>query len=391
MAVEIKEKHKTKPRAHHENDCELDYLIGPTNILFENGILVPREDFDMWKKEHTLSQHLEYLADDPEANNYDYAYALTTGTLRRKKGTADLVASARTEKRRGKEVQKVKEIVVEEQKKEAVRRYIFSSAFLVTLVMIVVGVGSAVMSAYHTSTFLFQGGKPLWTSVMTGTMLVIFSGTAFTAARYFLQEKGALAVFGCLFIITGLVVIMYSMFSTLVVNFNQFKWQDDAQAVTTVEGSEALAAHRERIHILEGDIDNATHEIGRLEGESEYWRNRSWARYDEAVQQLAVITEHRRILQEQRVELVGETPRLVEVEAVSQETIYGFLANLFKIKEDAMRFFVYAIPACLYDILAPFALSVVLLLFDKRGKNIDDERNHRRHDGKENRYSAYGE
>jgi hypothetical protein len=54
------------------------------------------------------------------------------------------------------------------------------------------------------------------------------------------------------------------------------------------------------------------------------------------------------------------------VEAVSQETIYDFLGNVFRIKEDTMRFFVYVVPACLYDILAPFALSVVLLLADRR-------------------------
>jgi hypothetical protein len=83
---------------------------------------------------------------------------------------------------------------------------------------------------------------------------------------------------------------------------------------------------------------------------------------------LAGRSEYLDLLRQRYGTLVGETPRLVEAEAVSQETVYDFIGNIFKIEEDTMRFFVYVVPACLYDILAPFALSVVLLLADKRRK-----------------------
>jgi hypothetical protein len=236
------------------------------------------------------------------------------------------------------------------------------------VVMAIVGVGSAVMSAYHTSTFLYEGGKPAWASLMTGTMLILFSGTAFTAARYFFQERGAICIFGILFVVAGIAVIVYSMFSTLTVNFNQFKWRDDAEASTVIAGSEMLASHREQIRLLEEEIDAVADELAVLRGDADYWRTRSWARYDGIQEQLTGRSKYLNSLRERRGALVAETPRLVEVEAVSQETIYGFLAGLFSVGEDAMRFFVYVVPACLYDILAPFALSVVLLLADKRRK-----------------------
>jgi hypothetical protein len=239
------------------------------------------------------------------------------------------------------------------------------------VVMAVVGLGSAVMSAYHTSAFLYDSGKPAWASLMTGTMLILFSGTAFTAARYFFQEKGVLCVFGLFFIVAGLAVIVYSMFSTLTVNFNQFKWRDDEQAVVAVEGSEALAAHREQLRIFEEEIDDVANEITALRGEAGYWRAQSWRRYDSIQELLAGRSEYLNSLRERYGLLVSETPRLVEMEAVSQETIYDFLGNIFKVKKDTMRFFVYIVPACLYDILAPFALSVVLLLADKRRKQSE--------------------
>jgi hypothetical protein len=356
-----------KPRLHKHQETGLRYLLGQDKVLFETGVVIPRKLFDELKM-GGLAERLEELSRIPENRGFDFPYACTTGVLRHKRGGADLVANARTERRRKKQAEAVSIVVQqqEEQKKVERQHNVFSSVFLVTAVMALVGAGSAVMSAYHTSAFLIYGGKPAWASAMTGIMLILFSGTAFTAARYFLNERGAVKLFGALFVAAGIAVIAYSMFSTLTVNFNQFKWKDDAQAAKTVETSEALAAHREQIRLIEEEVQNVAAEINRLEGEAGYWQSQSWRRYDEIIQRLNTLTEYRSTLQKQRVELVGQTPRLVEVETVSQETIYGFLAGLFKVKEEAMRFFVYVVPACLYDILAPFALSVVLLLADKK-------------------------
>jgi cation transport ATPase len=356
-----------KPTIRTCGENGLKYLCGKDKVLFSNGVALSRGRFDQLEKTPgAVTSCLEdCLKNEPAACGYDWPYACSVGVLRRKKGTADLVANIRTERRREKQAAIVHEIKAGEQKKEAARERIFSSVFLVTVVMFIVGIGSAVMSAYHTSVFLIYGGKPVWTSVLTGTMLILFSGTAFTAARYFFREGGAAMLFGVLFLAAGLAVIAYSMFSTLTVNFDQFQWKDNERAAVSVAGSEALAAHRVQISVLEEEISNVSDEITRLRGEAEYWRSKSWAKYDDAAQQLTRLTEYQHTLQGKRMELISETPRLVEVEAVSQETIYSFLAGLFQVEEDVMRFFVYVLPACLYDILAPFALSVVLLLTDK--------------------------
>ena len=357
-----------KPTVHRHEGCGIEYLLGAKQVLFETGSTMDRFKFDKTKDDPAFENTVRGITDEAHTG-FDWQYACSTGQLRRKKSDAGLAASAKPRRRRAQQVEKVREIQVEEQEKKAVKGYIFSSVFLVTVVMLLVGIGSAIMSAYHTSAFLVYGGKPVWTSVMTGTMLILFSGTAFTAARYFFREGGALNFFAALFVTAGLVVIAYSMFSTLTVNYNQFQWRDDEKAAAAVEGSEALAAHREQIRFLEEEIANISMEIARAAEEANHWRNTSWRRYDEATRRLSVLEERRHTLRERRTELVRETPRLVEVEAVSRETVYGFLAGLFTVKEDAMRFFVYVVPACLYDILAPFALSVVLLLMDKKKQN----------------------
>jgi hypothetical protein len=357
-----------KPQVHEHQDSGLHYLLGKDRVLFENGVALRRVDFEQWKDiRDAVQSHIEdCLATDPTSCGYDWKYACSTGQLRRHKGSADLVASAKTARRRAKQAETVSKIRAEEQKKTATRSYVFSSVFLVTVVMTAVGIGSAIMSAYHTSMFLIYGGKPLWTSVLTGTMLILFSGTAFTAARYFFTEGKASSLFGWLFVIAGAAVIVYSIFSTLTVNFNQFQWRDEQKAVVAVTDSEALAAHNRLLDENREALTETAAEIEHLESEASYWKTRSWRYYEDFQARIIVAQERRDELRTERTRLEVSTPELIVEAQKSQDTIYTFLGRLLGLPEDVARFFVYVIPACLYDVLAPFALSVVLLLADKR-------------------------
>jgi len=364
-----------KPTVHIHESTGLKFIRGTKHVLFETGVTVPREEFDRLEN-GGLAERLGELTQEPQNCNFDFAYGCTTGVLRKKKGAADLVANARTERRRMKEVEAAAVMQKDEaehlppnadppkeQKKAA---GLFSSVFLVAVIMAIVGIGSAVMSAYHTSVFLIEGGKPVWTGITTGIMFILFSGTSFTAARYFLQEKGAQKIFGLLFIIAGFAIITYSVFSTLTVNYNQFKWVIDEKTSIAVEDNETLAAHERLLLENREALTEVNKEIERKEEEAGYWRSMSWRRYDEIQGQLAALQERRVTLRQRRVELEAAKPELVAQAESSQETVYTMLARLLKIPEDVARFFVYAAPACLYDILAPFALSIVLLLTDRR-------------------------
>jgi len=351
-----------KPTVHTHKGTGLKYLCGAKFVLFDTGIAIPRADFDKLEK-GGLAERLDIYNNDPDKITYDFPYACTTGLLRRKaKRVIPPVVKASDN---------VLKPEPEIQKKTHARTFSFSSVFLVMVVMIVVGIGSAIMSAYHTSAFLIFGGKPKWTAVLTGTMLILFSGTAFTAARHFLQEKGMQKIFGFLFIAAGFAVIIYSVFSTVTVNFNQFKWRDDEKAVVAVADNETLAAHDRLLQGNREALDEVSARITKLEDDAEHWKTLSWRRYDAIQAQLAEAYESRTVLRNRRVELESSKPDLVAQAESSQETVYTFLARLLGLKEDIARFFVYVIPACLYDILAPFALSVVLLLMDKRRRIVE--------------------
>jgi len=366
-----------KPTVHFHEDSKLHYLAGKDRVLFENGVTMPRFQFDRTQDKSDPTNIVGYCKDvleeqNPDNTGYDWKYACSTGKLRHRKVLPDLVVSTKSQRKFRKQVAAASAVKQEEQKKKALHTWVFSSVFLVMAVMAIVGVGSAIMSAYHTSAFLIQGGKPTWTAVLTGTMLILFSGTAFTAARYFLQENGWQRSFGFLFIIAGFAVIAYSIFSTVTVNFNQFKWVDDAKDVVAVEDSEALAAH-ERLLVENKEALNAVERrLGQLQAEAYYWRDKSWRRYDEFQLQIVAAVQEQGDLGQRRIALESSRPEIVAQAAESRETVYTFLARLLGLPEDTARFFVYIVPACLYDVLAPFALSVVLLLVDRRRKIMED-------------------
>jgi ABC-type glycerol-3-phosphate transport system permease component len=385
-----------KPTVHTDALTGLQYLLGSKQVLFETGVILPRAAFDKYTNgddKTMLSELLESAATEAKNFNFDFAYAKSTGTLRRKKGSGtnknfknerireleSVIAKQEEEleKRAKEEFEEIRRGDKETTNKiEAIRTVLeskaekkdtpllFSSLLFVIVIMTVVGIGSAVMSAYHTTLFLFHGGRPFWISALTGVLFILFSTTAFTAARYFLCQKTKWI--GGVFALAGVVVVLYSVFATLAVNFNQFREGDEQRTVVFVEDNEALIAHERLINDNRDALAEVTERITLLQNEAEHWRTLSWRRFDEFQVSINEAYQARTELRQRQIELESFRPELITLVESSQETIFTLVARLFHIREDGVRFFVYAAPACLYDILAPFALSVVLLLADRR-------------------------
>jgi hypothetical protein len=333
---------------------ELECLLGKTKAVFSNGQVTTREEYDRWSAEGTLGRELKRLESAPDRNGWDFKYAVSTGDLRKRRNIAQAES---TRLRRVRE-----EWQAGKAKKD--RRQL-SSDRLVEAAMLLVGLGGAVMSAYHTASFLIAGGKPGWTGWTTGVIMIIFSATAFTLARILANKLSILVA------AVGVSVVAFSMFSTVTVNFNQFAWRDEEAAVASVADSEALAAHQRLLRLNEAEIAKAEAEAERLDAEADHWKNRSWAKYDQFVAEASAARRRRQELAGRQAELELSVPELVReaAESETENTIYALLGRLFQAREDAVRFVVYVIPSCFYDLAAPLALSVVFLLEDRRRRH----------------------
>lgn len=374
-----------KPKVRIHEPTGLSYLQGSKRVIFENGVLIEREEFEK-RKEADITDYLRERMEDPATNNFDFAFACSTGKIRRRRGfgtgrkhtkkkpVIDMEAIIEMDDGRpngilaGRHENQITEEELDHLIASAKRRNYFSSASIMAVVMAVVGFGSAIMSAYHTTAFLTLSGKPFWASLMTGIMLIIFSATAFTAGLYFFKEGGAASIIGVIFVLLGLGVISFSIFSTITVNFNQFKWEEQKEREVILESSTELAVAGEIREATRAELDRIDAELDRLHEEAEGWRNQSWRRYDDFTARINELSSQRERLLDTYIS--STTARLTaESHIISDRgTIYSFLAGLFSVREDFLRFLIYTAPSIFYDICAPFALTVVLALLDKRRK-----------------------
>jgi hypothetical protein len=337
-------------RRHEESG--LEYILGDTKAVFSNGQIATREEFDAWIAEGggALVRELKRLEAVPDRNNWDYRYAVSTGDLRRRRPTAKPRGETRRTKRK------------EEWQRPERRR--FSSVLLVEAATLLVGLGGAVMSAYHTAAFLVDGGKPAWTGWMTGIIMILFSTTAFTLARILANRLSILVA------AVGAVVAAFSMFSTVTVNFNQFREREQSGEAAALESDGALAARERALELSRIELDENAAEIEGLEADAEYWKDKSWSRHDSFSEQAASARLRRRELLDRRRELEASAVALAAEAASSRSanTVYALLSRLFRAREDAVRFAAYVAPSLFYDLAAPLALSVALFLEDDRRK-----------------------
>ena len=68
----------------YDKTCELYLVIGNQKVLFENGVLIDRRDYEDWTEAGTIRKCVTDLRHDRAYNNYDYEYAVQTGKLRKK-------------------------------------------------------------------------------------------------------------------------------------------------------------------------------------------------------------------------------------------------------------------------------------------------------------------
>lgn len=330
------------------------YIEGKNKIIMESGVLITPSEFaqtTMMSKEE-VGAFMQELSEREDRYRFDYKYALTTGVLRHFQKKPETVPAQ-------------KPAFVAKLQKPMVQRKL-SVVLIILAVMCITGLMSACMSAYHSTKTLQLFGRPLFVGIITGTVMVMFSSTAFTAARWFWQEKGFVRLFSVVFLLLGLMVIAYSMLSTLTVNYTAWSKVETEEKLETVENSEELAAYEAQVKLKTEELDEAVATEKAISEEAEWWKNRSWKRYDELS---AELTEQRKRVTAIRSELsslLSAKPQLASKVTEEKEDVFKFLSGFIKVQPKTLRLFMQAVPAMFFDIIAPFALSCAIYLAEKR-------------------------
>ena len=330
------------------------YIEGNKKILFESGVVMTPAEFSastMMSREE-VGALMQELSEREDRYRFDYKYALTTGVLRHFQRKVENVPAK-------------KPVVVEKLQKPKVQRKL-SVVLIILAVMCVTGIMSACMSAYHSTKTLQLFGRPLFVGLITGTVMVMFSSTAFTAARWFWQEKGFVRLFSVVFLLLGLMVIAYSMLSTLTINYTSWAKVEEAEKSEVVENSEELAAYEAQVKLKQEELNEAMTTEKSLSEEAEWWKNRSWKRYDELLADLSGQRKRVTAIRSELSSLLSSKPQLASKVTEEKEDVFKFLSGFIKVQPKTLRLFMQAVPAMFFDIIAPFALSCAIYLAEKR-------------------------
>lgn len=301
----------------------------------------------------------------------------------------------------------------QKKKKKASVVGLHSSLIVIIVVMLIVGVGSLAMSGYHIARYLWDARGP-GVAATTGIIMALFAAFAFTTGRLFwhhgkktgvtfTRKRGSSivlpnakdATIAFAFWIAGLAVIVFAMFSTMQVNNDDFHASQRAKVEAAVAKDTTVKVVNQKDIDLRAEATRLDSVIAKADEEQAPWTNdinrltRALAAPDLTEEQITSLRAQRSNAQynfnviENRVkadraarskiagQLTGTGDEVVTAavkakEAEEKGTLFSLLNAMFGWDIEAMKLIVYVLPAIFYDIMAPFALTVVLILEERR-------------------------
>lgn len=417
------------------------YIKGKENVLFDTGIRISRKDYDgIPRTGRTLMSLMHEAAKNPANCGWDFSAAVKTKELRRlpaareELGPATQAAPSITPEppirkaikdRAGVEwvnhgtvpvmptstapvAGTAPTVEAANEKVGRVKAFFKAPHTDIILMLVAIALLCITMSVYHTYSFLVLSGKSHIVAFVASLAMALYSASAFTAARHVHSDDGIGIVtrnlFSLFLVLTGSFVIVFSVFSTTNVSYDQFEIRLTEKKVVAVESDEDVQAQREllssvdaEIARLDGDIERYEErladaykemnkpvpEISNVEDEAQRSvdnRNRArvlderyLARKDYAAieKQLSAAKEERKAFVSQKTTKIEEHAKEQKVAVAERKDAYDLVSSILGIERDTISFVIYVIPSAFFDVVAPFAFAVALMLNDRRnGKTL---------------------
>ena len=387
-----------------DDETGLHYIVGRESVLLENGVKIPRDAFEnRFKDRRPLADIVREARENPENCNWDFKKTCKTANLTKAPVVKPKAAPKVAEKKAPKIIEEPKVDVLKDTVSRAKAFFSVPHADIV-IIATVIGIACAFMSMYHAYVFLNEvNGKPPAVALVTAFTMVLFAASAFTIARHLASDDkigfGSRLIFPPVFVALGLGVIWFLVFSTITVNFEQFKARDAAKETAFVESDTSVSRTNDALTTKDKEIANAESDVARLTKQSDDWyaeymtqlpkeassedvgeqkkidarlavatnkRNVAYKNYTDAQKQLTAATARRDALMRERSGLIEKAETATTTARSKRETVYTVVASKTGIPETTLQFLVYVIPPTFFDIVSPVTLSVVLLLRDRR-------------------------
>lgn len=386
MALEEKiSKHLGKPYI---------YLKDQKKFLCQNGVLFTLDEY-----KNGIDINAEYERRAKEDMLYDYAYAKSTGLLRKKRGYSKMQAGPSTEgneafekiaaennsvtepKRNGETAPKVsgddnnglQHKVTEQKDTSEIRQETegrngnsldrqeekqgFSVMFIVTLLGFT-SLISGYISTLHTATYLYDY-VDVFSAWLMSASVTAYNATAFEVSVIFKSKRR----FGLAFVFITLwaMVTLFSMATTVSVFYDRFNFIETQIALENKQTD----SNRLALELLQKKESDLRESIEFKKKDIEYRQEKDYATTAVRTELNELQEELQKNLSEQQ-QLLQETPEVTEKAAKRKESLFAFLGRLMKIEGGVLEFIMSTLSAIFVNLISPLSLTAVTELLKKR-------------------------
>ena len=403
MALEEKiSKHLGKPYI---------YLKDQKKFLCSNGVLFTLEEY-----KNGIDINAEYERREKEDMLYDYAYAKSTGLLRKKRGYSKMLVDSSTAENEALEKQNneglykksfekidAENLGVTEQRRNGgtapkvsgddnnglqhkvperkdtseVRQETegrngnsldrqeekqgFSVMFIVTLLGFT-SLISGYISTLHTATYLYDY-VDVFSAWLMSASVTAYNATAFEVSVIFKSKRR----FGLAFIFITLwaMVTLFSMATTVSVFYDRFNFIETQIALENKQS----VSNKLALELLQKKESDLRESIEFKKKDIEYRQEKDYATTAVRTELNELQEELQKNLSEQQ-QLLQETPEATEKITKRKESLFAFLGRLMKIEGGVLEFIFSTMSAIFINLIAPLSLTAVLEL---RRKELNNE------------------
>jgi len=277
-------------------------------------------------------------------------------------------------------------VIPEEEKKEK-KEISFISPFIIFLIRIcmgIIGIGASVLSIYYTGIWLNET-LPVILAFSLSTFMILFSVMCFEVVIIFWKRK--LKVLIPFFIILWLIVIVFSMTSTVAGQYNQRIKNENENKSNNFEKikkkNESVIYNKEerdlekRIIRKEGTLEAANDILNSFDMEKKeefikeyndaYWKMKNEEKeLNSLYKKLELKREEIKKFNAEEVTEVG----MSEETEIQSASFYVWVSTILKIEPIFIQFWLSTFPAIFIDIIASLGLAVSMFLKKEGKKNV---------------------
>lgn len=365
MALEEKiSKHLGKPYV---------YIKDQKKFLCSNGVLFTLEEY-----RNGIDINAEYERRAKEDMLFDYAYAKSTGLLRKKRGYSKMRNGETVPKVSDDDNNGLRHKVPERKDTSEVRqetkgrngnsldRQEEKQGFSVMFIVILLGFTSLIsgyISTLHTATYLYDY-VDVFSAWLMSASVTAYNATAFEVSVIFKSKRR----FGLAFIFITLwaMVTLFSMATTVSVFYDRFNFIETQIALENKQTDSNKLA----LELLQKKESDLRESIEFKKKDIEYRQEKDYATTAVRTELNELQEELQKNLSEQQ-QLLQETPEVTEKAAKRKESLFAFLGRLMKIEGGVLEFIMSTMSAIFINIISPMSLVAVAEIKTKKKRTLD--------------------